>query len=39
MMVSPVEGWIMDRVDAAIGALSTCLLVAGVATMMITYWM
>jgi len=28
----------MDRVDAAIAALCTCLLIAGAATLTITYW-
>lgn len=29
----------MDRVDAAISALGTCLLLAGAATLTITYWL
>jgi len=30
---------IMDRVDAAISALGTCLLLAGAATLTLTYWL
>jgi hypothetical protein len=29
----------MDRVDAAISALGTCLLLAGAATLTLTYWL
>jgi hypothetical protein len=28
----------MDRVDAALAALGTCLLIAGVAILTLTYW-
>jgi hypothetical protein len=34
-----LRGWIMDRIDAAISALGTCLLLAGAATLTLTYWL
>jgi hypothetical protein len=29
----------MDKVDAAVTALSTCMLIAGAVTLTLTYWL
>jgi hypothetical protein len=39
MIATPWRAGIMDRVDAAISALGTCLLLAGAATLTLTYWL
>jgi hypothetical protein len=38
-IIRALRGWIMDRVDAALAALSTCLLLVGATTLTIAMWL